>query len=255
MSLSPFEKHKWHNRIKPLNELLTSSPTAWQRSNSRLQGIRAAIGFGHVKGGLCSRQTCEGKMAPVLEPHNSVCPKFCQSTISAGLGHQESEWWGYWISHERGSASQDWGTVGGLATIPESHNSVSPGSYQHYSRTELPRAHRVGLGDLLWGGDAIRFMGKWGEWLPPLSHITQSLTPPEFAQTSTTWPGSWLLSRAQPLQGGVPGSPEGRGIAFPRLILGGGECSPQERWLQVIRAATVYWLTWDTCANSMLWGD
>lgn len=172
MSLSPFEKHKWHHRIKPLNELLTSSSMDWQRSNSRLQGNRAAIGFGHVKGGLCSRQACEGKMAPVLEAHKSVCSKFCQSTISAGLGHQESEWWYYWISHERGSSSQAWGKVGGVDTIPDPHNSVCPGSCPDYSRTELPRAQ---IGDLLWGGDATRFMGKW-EGIAPTHEPYNSVT-------------------------------------------------------------------------------
>ena len=30
------------------------------------------------EGGLCSSQACKEKMAPVAEPHNTVCSMFCQ---------------------------------------------------------------------------------------------------------------------------------------------------------------------------------
>ena len=50
--------------------------------------------------GLYIAWTCKGNMFPVLELHNSVCPRSCQEPelSRAGHGHQVLGGWGWWIS-------------------------------------------------------------------------------------------------------------------------------------------------------------
>lgn len=37
--------------------------------------------FGHLKGGLCTGQVCKTELAPILESHNSVSPRFCLKPV------------------------------------------------------------------------------------------------------------------------------------------------------------------------------
>lgn len=87
----------------------------------------------------------------------------------------------------------------GVDCAPEPHNSVffrfftdilgslrlSRADLPGVGRVEPPETQRVGLMDLLRGNDASQVHKKVGK-MPPRSHITQSLIPPESAHTSTS---------------------------------------------------------------------
>ena len=68
----------------------------------------------HVKGGLYTTWTFEGKMASVLEQHNLVCPKFCHEPELYREGLPDLGGWGQWMSHEKevsvkhGRMWEDW---------------------------------------------------------------------------------------------------------------------------------------------------
>ena len=98
-----------------------------------------------------------------------------------------------------------------------------------------PDISRMGPQGVRWMGladlpEPVRFTGKCVEWPPPQRHTAHSVTPLCMPRLLYSGTGSWLLSRAQALRGRAIGSPEGRGIAFPRLMPLGRECSTQEKW-------------------------
>ena len=96
--------------------------------------------FGHMKRRLCTGQACKGQMAPVLETHNSVRPRFCwepelsrmelpgdprvrltnlpcwggtQVHTTQSLTHLESTWtstpWPRQLTPKQGTSSAGWG--------------------------------------------------------------------------------------------------------------------------------------------------
>ena len=191
-----------------------------------------------VKKGLCTTQAFKGKMAPILEPQNSVHPRFCQDPNLSRVGPPRvgrrelvNLLWG-------GSASQAWGKEGGVVPTLEPHNSVCPEFCPNLSVAEppgvrrmgLPETRRMGLADLHWWWGTNQVRGKVGEWSPPQSHTTQSLTHTELTQTSTAW-----LRQLTPQQGhkfhrmGWQGVQRGELLHSCKLMSCGRKCSTQER--------------------------
>ena len=68
-------------------------------------------------GRLCTGHVYEEKISPVLEPHNSVCPRFCQEPDPSRVGP---------LGVGRGGGmGQVYRKVGGMAPTPKLHNSVT----------------------------------------------------------------------------------------------------------------------------------
>ena len=141
--------------------------------------------FGHVKGGFSTARLCKGKLFPILEPHNLVCPGLTKSPISAG--------WGDWNWEGRGTG-QAWGKVGRV--VPQSHTTQSFLDSSNLIRAEtlrigkmgMPGAQRVGLVDLLWWGGTSQVQAKvvkMATTLNPHNSVTDMC---EYTQTSPPWP-------------------------------------------------------------------
>ena len=71
-----------------------------------------------------------------------------------------------------------------------------------------------------------------GGCLPPLSHITESLSPLSLPRLLYPAQASDSLAGPETPQGGSPGKPEVKLLHSPRLMLYGEVCSTQERWPQ-----------------------
>ena len=99
-----------------------------------------------VKGGLCIGGAYVEKMIPVLEPHNSVCPTFCQKPNFSRAGLMGVQSYGASGSPVKGRCQS--GLVKGRGNndpCQQLYNSMCPGFCIYLSRVEPPGVQRVGL--------------------------------------------------------------------------------------------------------------
>ena len=157
-----------------------------------------------MKGGLCISWACKRKMAPILEPQNSVCSRFCQEPKINRVGPPGVRSVGLVSLPCWGGAGQAWAKEEVVAS-PQSHTRTR--SVLESAQTQQCRTTRSWESGVTWSpkGRArgspkwavlVRFTRKCGEWPPPQSNITQSLTPPESPQVCTSW-SKQLISSAE----------------------------------------------------------